>query len=191
MTKDEWILDLTQRTEANIRQANQLKKYSENLLNRKRDSEAWSALECVEHLNRYCVFYHPEFKKRLSAAQHSDNQKFKSTWLGNYFAKSVMPLNQENGPKGFKMKTFKSMNPKGSNLTTEVLDQFIAYQLEFLQYIQASKNVDWTKVKTAISITKLIKLRLGDTFRVCVYHNQRHLQQAFKAINQIFKDETF
>lgn len=191
MTKNEWILDLTQRTESNIRQANQLKKYSENLLNQKRDSEAWSALECVEHLNRYCVFYHPEFKKRLGAAQHSDNQKFKSTWLGNYFAKSVMPLNQENGPKGFKMKTFKAMNPNGSNLTTEVLDQFIAYQIEFLQYIQASKNVDWTKVKTAISITKLIKLRLGDTFRVCVYHNQRHLQQAFKAINQVFKDETF
>jgi hypothetical protein len=191
MTKDEWILDLTQRTESNIRQANALKKYSENVLNQKRDSEAWSALECVEHLNRYCVFYHPEFKKRLSAAQNSDNQKFKSTWLGNYFAKSVMPLNQENGPKGFKMKTFKAMNPNGSNLKTEVLDQFIAYQLEFLQYIQASKNVDWTKVKTAISITKLIKLRLGDTFRVCVYHNQRHLQQAFKAINQVFKDETF
>lgn len=191
MTKDEWILDLTQRTETNIRQATQLKKYSENLLNQKRDSEAWSALECVEHLNRYCVFYHPEFKKRLNVAQHSDNQKFKSTWLGNYFAKSVMPLNQENGPKGFKMKTFKSMNPKGSNLTTEVLDQFIAYQLEFLQYIQASKKVDWTKVKTAISITKLIKLRIGDTFRVCVYHNQRHLQQAFKAINQVFKYEPF
>ncbi len=190
MTKDEWILDITQRTETNIRQANALKKYSENLLNQKRDSEAWSALECIEHLNRYCVFYHPEFKKRLAAAQNSDNQKFKSTWLGNYFAKSVMPLNQENGPKGFKMKTFKSMNPKGSALTSEVLDQFIAYQMEFLQYIHASKNVDWTKVKTAISITKLIKLRLGDTFRVCVYHNQRHLQQAFKAINQVFKDET-
>ncbi|MEO9077333.1 MAG: DinB family protein, partial [Gelidibacter sp.] len=31
---------------------------------------------------------------------------------------------------------------------------------------------------TAISISNLIKLKVGDTFRVVVYHNERHLVQA-------------
>ncbi|MGB3549023.1 MAG: hypothetical protein WBA17_18760 [Saprospiraceae bacterium] len=37
------------------------------------------------------------------------------------------------------------------------------------------------RTKTAVSITKLIRLRLGDTLRVVVYHNQRHVAQALRA----------
>ena len=43
------------------------------------------------------------------------------------------------------------------------------------------------KTKTAISISKLIKLRLGDTFRVLIYHNERHIKQAERAIKEASK----
>jgi hypothetical protein len=41
-----------------------------------------------------------------------------------------------------------------------------------------AQKVDLTKVKTAISLSKFIKLRLGDTLRFLVYHNERHILQA-------------
>lgn len=77
-----------------------------------------------------------------------------------------------------KMKTFQSMNPAGSQLGTEVLEKFLKQQEELLALLEKAKTVDLAKTKTAISISKLIKLRLGDTFRVVIYHNYRHIVQA-------------
>lgn len=48
-----------------------------------------------------------------------------------------------------------------------------------LRYLlELAKNADLVKVKTSISLTKLIKLRLGDTFRFLVNHIERHVLQA-------------
>ncbi len=76
------------------------------------------------------------------------------------------------------MKTLKVNNLLGSHLDRSVIDRFITQQKECLELIEKSKNVNLAKTKTAISITKLIKLRLGDTFRFITAHNERHLLQA-------------
>jgi hypothetical protein len=44
--------------------------------------------------------------------------------------------------------------------------------------LDKAKNVSLGKTKTGISISKLIKLKLGDTFRFVIYHNIRHIEQA-------------
>src|SRR5690606_41809639 len=54
-----------------------------------------------------------------------------------------------------------------------------------LQLLEASKRVDLTQVKTSISISKWIKLRLGDTLRVVIYHNRRHIVQALKLVPSV------
>ena len=54
--------------------------------------------------------------------------------------------------------------------------------LIFLMFILSS--LDLNKIKTAISISKWIKLKLGDTFRVVVYHNERHIKQANKILDK-------
>ena len=43
-----------------------------------------------------------------------------------------------------------------------------------------SKKINISKTRTAISISKIIRLKLGDTFRFNVAHNERHLLQAEK-----------
>src|SRR5690606_40886810 len=101
---------------------------------------------------------------------------FKSSWLGNYVAKSMLPKEKLN-----KMKTFKSMDPAGSDLNKNVLNRFIAQQNTLLDLLEAARKVSLTKTKTGISITPWLKLRLGDTFRVVIYHNLRHVLQAEKA----------
>jgi len=98
---------------------------------------------------------------------------FKSGLLGNYFAKSMLPKEQLN-----KMKTFADKNPNGSSLDINTLTSFITDQHTLLTLLDQSREVNLTKTKTAISISKWIKLRLGDTLRVVIYHNQRHVAQA-------------
>lgn len=162
-------------TKTHIKRAEELLKLNETQLNYKKDENSWSILECIEHLNRYGDFYIPEITAKLSGSSNSSNTYFKSGVLGNYFAKSMMPKEKLN-----KMKTFNTMNPNNSSLNFSVLDKFILQLNEMLDILEKSKTTDIQKIKTSISISKLIKLRLGDTLRVVIYHNERHLQQAEK-----------
>lgn len=68
-----------------------------------------------------------------------------------------------------------------AKLTKEVLTVFLNQQQTMLKLLNQARSISLNKTKTSISISKLIKLKLGDTFRVVIYHNQRHLMQAFKA----------
>jgi len=173
------LQDLLEKTRANLNSAEKLANLPLASLNWKQNSESWSALECIEHLNRYGDFYIPEITNRISKAKHKSADIFKSNWLGNYFTKSVSYNEDLN-----KMKTFKSMNPINSALDTHTLEKFINQQHQIIELLDQSKAVNLDKTKTAISISKLIKLRLGDTFRVLIHHNERHIKQAEKAIEK-------
>jgi len=177
MGTEELLKELEDLTLKHIQAAKLFQRESKEKLNQKPNPESWSILECIEHLNRYGEFYIPEIQKRISASTSTFSDKFKSGVLGNYFAKSMLPKEKLNT-----MKTFKVMNPSGSKLNETVLDKFLTQQEQLLDLLKKSRNVSLTKTKTAISISKWIKLRLGDTFKVVIYHNLRHIEQAKKLL---------
>ncbi|AUC16811.1 hypothetical protein BTO06_17410 [Tenacibaculum sp. SZ-18] len=172
--KSETLLnELIELTQKNIDAAELFKNYTTEQLNWKENTESWSILECVEHLNRYSDFYLPEISQKIRNSKSIPSEIFKSNWFGRYFSKSVSYKEKLN-----KMKTFASMNPINSELSISTIDKFIIQQHEVLELLDKAKNVNLDKTKTAISISKLIKLKLGDTLRVLIYHNERHIKQA-------------
>lgn len=171
------IADLIERTRQTLNQAEKLNQKSFEALNQRPGQGKWSALECIEHLNLYGDFYLPEIEKRINQNTYPLAEHFKSGWLGDYFAKSMLPKEKLN-----KMKTFKDKNPIGSKLEKSTIDRFIGQQHKTLELLRKASTVDLCRTKTSVSISTWIKLRLGDTFRVVIYHNQRHLIQAFNAV---------
>jgi len=144
-------------------------------LNLKMHPDSWSVLECIEHLNLYGDFYLPEIEMRM--LQHPKTNRtstFKSGMLGNYFA-NLMQVKQG---KIKKMKTPKDKNPINSNLTPLTLERFLK-QLELLKsLLNQARSYDLIRIRTGISLSPLIKIRLGDTFRFVVFHIERHIVQA-------------
>lgn len=177
MDANQLITDLIVLTKAHMNEVQSLKDLSDGQLNRKPDEKSWSILECIKHLNRYGDFYIPEIDRRIAHSKFSRSSVFKSGILGNYFAKSMLPREKLN-----KMNTFPSMNPNNSVLDRGTFDKFVRQQEQMLELLARARDVDLTRTKTAISISKWIKLRLGDTLRVVIYHNQRHIVQAKKLI---------
>lgn len=154
---------------------------SPDQLNRKPSAEGWSILECLEHLNLYGDFYLPEMERRILGAKRVNEPKvFKSGVIGNYFANLMIP---KEGMK--KMQSPKDKNPVTvqSVLTMATIDRFLKQQEHLLRLLNQAHKVDLTKTKTAISISKMIKLRLGDTFRFYVYHIERHVAQAERILD--------
>ena len=179
MLSKDLLKDLLERTQENKNKAEGFTHLPLEILNWKSSPDSWSVLECLEHLNRYGDYYIPEIEKRIATSQHRSAEIFKSGWLGDYFAKTMLPQEKLN-----KMKTFKSMNPVGSELNMDTLKKFLSQQQAILNLLDKSKAVDLNKTKTGISISKWIKLRLGDTFRVVIYHNQRHMAQAERVLRE-------
>ncbi|WP_075341646.1 DinB family protein [Tenacibaculum agarivorans] len=177
LTSTQLLQDLRITTENNLQLVENFKKESIETLNWRENAKSWSILECIEHLNRYGDFYIPEINKRIEASNYQSSKVFKSNWLGRYFSNAVSYKENLNT-----MKTFKSMNPLHSKLNKKTLEKFIDQQHQIIDILEQSKEINLDKTKTAISISKLIKLKLGDTFRVLIYHNERHVAQAKKVL---------
>jgi hypothetical protein len=171
------LQELSERVQTHLDFAHSLEQLPEAQLNAKKDAKSWSALECLEHLNLYGNFYIPEIKKRMHASSAPASEVFKSGRFGNKSAESMLPK------EGMKtMKTFKSKNPIYSQLdASTVIQTFIHQQKEFLDLVEIAKTKNLTKIKTVLTLP-LLKFRLGDTFRFVIYHNERHVVQAKKAL---------
>jgi len=171
------ISDLIEKTKKNLNQLQELKKYSLEQLNYKSSAETWSILECIEHLNIYGEFYLPEIEKSITKSNKPKSSKFKAGILGNYFVKLIEPKEKLN-----KMKTVNAFNPINSSLTEDVLIKFEKQQYTTLDLLSKALNVNLTKLKTGTSLSKFINMRLGDTLRFVIAHNQRHLNQASRIV---------
>jgi len=178
------ITGLIEMASTHVAYGKQLLTVSEDKLQYKNSPNSWSALECLEHLNRYAVFYNKEIAAKTNASTLPFSETFKSTYLGNKFANDMLPK------EGMKtMNTFKSKNPNASTLNKrEVLNSFIKNQEELICLLKTSttKNLDKIKTKTTLPI---VKFKLGDTFRFVIHHNERHVYQAKKALK--FLDNCF
>jgi len=138
----------------------------------KENPDSWSVLECYEHLNIYNRYYNIELEKAL--AYSSSPQTFKPGWLGNYFIKMIAPSNEK------PIKTMKHVDPKGSTLTFQVVEEFLGHQRKLLQLLNLAKNKNLNPRNIRVEFFKLLRIKVGDGFRFVVAHEQRHLQQILR-----------
>jgi hypothetical protein len=170
------IDELLEIVQQSLDAAYNFKQFRTDQLNYKPGYDQWSILECIEHLNLYGDYYLPEIEKQILAQQApSGNHVFKSGMIGNYFA-NLMQV--KNGVVSKKLKSPADKNPVNSTLTVKTIDRFIKQLDRIKSLLNDARKIDLVKTKTAISLTKFIKLRLGDTFRFYVYHIERHVVQA-------------
>lgn len=176
------IHTLLEQTKRIINQAEKLKTYDLEKLIWRENETSWNILECLEHLNLYGDFYLPQIERKIKNSDTKTDFEFKSGLLGNYFAKTMLPKEKLN-----KMKTFKDKDPLNTNLDKTVIIRFINQQNKLLELLKQSRKVSLNKVKIQISISSLIKLKLGDTFQFYINHMIRHLNQ----IDRIEKTNTY
>ena len=143
---------------------------------------SWSANECLQHLNSYGLYYLPAIENAIAAAgkQPASSPTFRTGWLGNYFTR-LMTAGPDNKPVK-KMQSPKEHQPKTIIDSYEVISTFIDQQEKLLQLLEAAKQQDLNAIRIPVSISKFIRLKMGDTFSFLVMHNNRHVLQAQRAL---------
>jgi DinB superfamily len=149
-------------------------------LNKQPAPNAWSAAQCLEHLNVYGRYYLPALKKAINKAEKSTSPTFKSGWLGDYFYRLMLPNTE--GVLKSKMKAPKNAIPPVELDATAVIAEFIEQQEQLSQLIDQARAVNLASIRIPISLTKWIRLKLGDTFLFVTAHNERHILQAERAL---------
>ncbi len=165
-----------------ILEANYLKSVDPAILLQEPAPGKWSVIQVLEHLNSYGRFY-------LLAMERSMNKDipaveyFKPGWFGNYFTKLMKP--GEDGKISHKMKSPKDHRPSKYLDAFPVLNTFLEQQQYLLDLLELAKSKNIGEIRTPISISKYIKLKLGDTFRFFIAHEQRHFVQINNALASI------
>lgn len=175
VNKNQFLDRLESRVERHLQEAiKSFQNEPNEILLRAAPDGGWSIAQCLEHLNGYGHFYLPEIEKGLSkSVEDHVSDTFTSTWLGTYFTCMMEPSTNTK-----KYKAFKNHVPPSQLDAPAVVAEFIQQQETLLKYIKQARNVDLDRMKVPISISKWVKLKLGDTFQFLIAHNERHILQA-------------
>ena len=138
---------------------------------------SWSVAQHLHHLNFYATFYTDVIEQCLEGAGSSPKDTFKSGWLGNYFTDIIGPAEEE-APLRMKMKSpANAIPPDSSALDLDaVLETFYGLQNRLLYLLQRARQVDLGAYRVPTSLSKWVRLKLGDSFRFVIAHQERHFQ---------------
>lgn len=166
-----------------ILEAEKLKAFPSFMLQSQPSLQHWSVAQVLEHLNIYSRYYIAAIEQKLHLNQSGPNTDFTPGWLGNYFTNLMKPNEEKRITK--KMKAPKNAVPSTQPDAQKMLEEFINHQHHLLNLLQIAKtaNLDYNRIPTSLS--KLISLKLGDTFRFFIAHEQRHFVQIHNTLEQL------
>lgn len=131
----------------------------------------------------YNRFYNATIEKAMVPIGKEMNAWFISGFWGNYFTNMMKPKTVYE--VGKKMKTLKNQRPGKSLNVDKVFTEFFQHQNKLLQLLEIARKRNLNTIKIPISISRLMKFKLGDTFRFLIAHEQRHMIQARNAIHAV------
>lgn len=150
----------------------------------------WSVAQVLEHLNFYHEYYLPEIEKAFQQSTKIINTPesiFTTGLMGGYLTKMMQP--DATGKVSNKTKALKDYIPAPQLNAQQVLSNFLKSQERFSEVLEQARFYNLNKVRIPMSISKLIRLKLGDLLRVLVIHQQRHLIQINEALQLINNGE--
>ena len=169
-----------------ILEANNLQNLDAGILQVQPAEGKWSVAQVLGHLNFYSSFYIKTIEERLHRHDTQPKDLFHPGWFGNYFTNMMKP----SADKKIKnqMKTMKKAIPPAHIDGNAALQQFIRDQHELLNLLQISLHADLNRIRIPLTISNLLTLKLGDTFRFFVAHEQRHMLQIKNTLAMLKED---
>ncbi len=179
--------ELIDQLEQDIRQiiaaAEHLKTADPIKLNYTSKEGTWSVAQTLEHLNLYNRHYLPIIEKSMVHITKDLSAWFVPGFWGNYFTRMISPTNVYEIKN--KMKTGKAFIPsKGENVDA-VFSEFLQHQNKYLHILEVARRRNLNNIRIPVSISRFIRLKLGDILRFLVAHQQRHMIQARNALKAV------
>lgn len=139
----------------------------------------WSAAQVLAHLVSYGDYYLPAIQKAMEK-ESAPSMLFKPGPIGNYF--TLLMQAAPDGTARKKMKAPKQHRPAPDTDWYPVKEKFLQQQKVLLELLETAQHRNIGSTRVPISLTRFIRLKLGDTFRFLVAHEHRHFMQLQRAV---------
>lgn len=145
---------------------------------------AWSAAECVEHLNLTSKAYVPLLRDALARAKKIGGPRrkhYRRDPLGWFLSTMIGPLRHLGKYRIGRMRTTPKFVPKPGRSRNEVLSDFVRLQAELAALIRSGDQLPLDRVKIVSPFGERLKYSAYSAFVIVARHQHRHIQQAEEA----------
>ncbi len=149
-------------------------------LNWKPDAKSWSVGQCIDHLN---VTNQAEIPAMEAAIRGEHTTKFfeKLPWLPGFFGRFVLKsVDPENVKKNKAPGVFE---PTQSDVGEDVIDRYAKTSAQIIEIMKGSEGMEIDKMIITSPVAKAVTYSLKDTFRMVVFHDRRHFNQAKRVMD--------
>ena len=164
-----------------------LRSFSDNVSDaawsRRPAPDAWSAADCVEHLNLTSRAYVPLLREaidraRLMRAPHRGAYRMELT--ARLLAFMMRPVRRIGRFKVGKVKTPGRFTPRGGQTREALLSDFVRLQSDLISLTRSSDGLPIDRVKIQSPFGKM-RYNAYSALQIVAQHEHRHLQQAQEA----------
>lgn len=155
----------------------------EQSFNQRPNPGAWSAAECVAHLVVSGRLTLPGIREGIRAGREGGRLAggpFTYGRLGNWF---VAQVGADELPPPRRLKVPRLYRPpQARHPVDESVRSFLELQDGLIETLQLASGLDLAGIRVRSPVTPLIRLGLGQWFRLLAGHQRRHLWQAAQAL---------
>jgi hypothetical protein len=143
-------------------------------LNWKPSAARWSVAQCFDHLLTSNKGYLPIIDNVLAGYRRTFWQSMPVLpgLMGKLLIKSMDPASTR------KVKAPKRFQPAQSEISSSVINDFVAQQKQIVDKMKSTEHLDLEKIVITSPVAGVVIYSLMDAYRLIVVHEQRHFQQA-------------
>lgn len=141
----------------------------------KPDAKSWSVGQCIDHLD---VTNSEELPAMEAATRGEHTSKFfeKLPWLPGFFGRFVLKsVDPDNVKKNKAPGVFK---PTQSDVSPDIVDKYLKSSKKIIETMKASEGMEIDKMIITSPVGRFVTYSLEDTFKMVVFHDRRHFNQA-------------
>jgi hypothetical protein len=145
--------------------------------------EAWSAADCVEHLNMTSRAYVPLLRTAIDEARSMrarSSDTYHMDIPGRVLAFMMRPMKHIGKFKLGRVKTTGPFTPRGGQTREQLLSDFVRLQSDLVGLIRDADGLPIDRVKIQSPFGKL-RYNAYSALEIIAQHEHRHLQQAEEA----------
>jgi hypothetical protein len=145
--------------------------------------DAWSAADCVEHLNLTSRAYIPLLRDAIASARlmrAPEPRQYRQDLPGRLLGFMMRPLRHIGKFKIGRVKTTGPFTPRGGKTRERLLSDFVRLQSELIMLVRSADGLPIDRVKIQSPFGKM-KYNAYSALVIISEHEHRHLQQAEEA----------
>ncbi len=138
-------------------------------------TDRWSVAHCLCHLVRVGEAYRKKLEPEIQRARDQGTAAkgpVRGSWFGRWFTSQMGP------GKGFRARAPAVFRPDLEAGPDDAVERFLQEQDQLIDLVHGARGLDLDRVRISSPVTRLLRFRATDAFRIIAEHEWRHIDQA-------------